>query len=405
MKKAKFYITNPGKLNFIKREHADIYPLNTYKQLLFRKFITSLSDLHFNIWKHCHLTHVKLLYLFPYMTSENAKRFFENHLGKKSSEFVTLAQSGSARVNFLATAGTEKYIITYNENIPENESFLYYSALFSELKLNTPTILAVSLDRTTYVQEFLGAHTLSEIITKEHLSPHVKSLVRQTLEKLFQMQIKTQGKIDFSRTFEYESYDELPVIHDLYYFKNFVADVLELEYNKSKLLKEFKHIAALIESLEPKGIMIRDFQARNIMVNENNEVSFIDYQSAMKGPLMYDVISFLFQAKADFPEDFKNEMLDFYIQQFENQETQLQLYHSVKPIQMMRFLQVLGAYGFRGLIQRKQHFIASLEKGIQNITQFAASWDQMKNYPELEKLIGQLTLEQTKLKIDTLLNK
>jgi hypothetical protein len=35
---------------------------------------------------------------------------------------------------------------------------------------------------------------------------------------------------------------------------------------------------------------------------------------------------------------------------------------------MMRFLQVLGAYGFRGLIQRKQHFIASLEKGIENIT-------------------------------------
>lgn len=337
------------------------------------------------------------------MTSENAKRFFENHLGKKSTEFITLAQSGSARVNFLAITPTEKYIITYNENIPENESFLYYSQVFSELNLNTPAILSISDDRKMYIQEFLGEKTLSEVITKQHVSQEVTSLVQQTLEKLFQLQMKTQGKIDFSKTFEYESYDELPIIHDLYYFKNFVADVLELEYNKSTLLKEFKKIASLVENLEPKGIMIRDFQARNIMVNEKNEVSFIDYQSAMKGPLMYDVISFLFQAKANFPEDFKNEMLDFYIQLFQNQETQAQLKNSVKPIQMMRFLQVLGAYGFRGLIQRKQHFMASLEKGIQNITQFASSWEEMDNYPELFKVIQQLATDKAKQKIDTIL--
>ncbi|WET48323.1 phosphotransferase [Chryseobacterium indologenes] len=337
------------------------------------------------------------------MTSENANRFFETHLGKKSTEFITLAQSGSARVNFLAITDTEKYIITYNENIPENESFLYYSKVFTELHLNTPSILAISEDRKMYIQEFLGEQTLSEIITEEHVSFRVKSLVRQTLEKLFRLQLQTQEKIDFSRTFEYENYDELPVIHDLYYFKNFVADVLELEYNKSTLLKEFKKIATLVESLEPKGIMIRDFQARNIMVNEKDEVSFIDYQSAMKGPLMYDVISFLFQAKADFPETFKKDMLDFYIQLFEDQKIQYQLKDSVKPIQMMRFLQVLGAYGFRGLIQRKQHFIASLEKGIQNITQFSASWEDMKNYPELKKVIEQLISEETSKKIDTIL--
>lgn len=337
------------------------------------------------------------------MTSENAKRFFENYIGKKSSEFITLAQSGSARVNFVATSDTKKYIITYNENLPENESFFYFSEIFSQLNLNTPTIFAISDDRKIYIQEFLGGNTLSDIISKEGLSENTKSLVKQTLEKLFQLQIQTQGKIDFNKTFEYESYDELPVIHDLYYFKNFVADVLELEYHKSTLLKEFKKIVNLIENLEPKGLMIRDFQARNIMVNDNNNVSFIDYQSAMKGPLMYDVISFLFQAKANFPEDFKNEMLQFYIQEFENKEIQLQLKNSVKPIQLMRFLQVLGAYGFRGLIQRKQHFIASIEKGIENITEFAQTWENMKDYPELEKVIQQLSLEKTKLKIDEIL--
>jgi aminoglycoside/choline kinase family phosphotransferase len=337
------------------------------------------------------------------MNAENAKLFFERYTGTNASECITLAQSGSARVNFLATAEGKRYIITYNENIRENESFLYYSGIFSDLNLNTPDIFAVSDDRTMYIQEFLGQHTLSEVIAEQHLSDSVKSLVKQTLEKLFKLQTATQGKIDFTKTFEYESYDELPVIHDLYYFKNFVADVLELEYHKSTLLKEFKQIAGLIEALGPKGIMIRDFQARNIMVNEKNEVSFIDYQSAMKGPMMYDVVSFLFQAKANFPEDFKNDMLDFYISQFEEQD-QIQLRNSVKPIQMMRFLQVLGAYGFRGLIQRKQHFTASIDKGIENISTFAQTWEHMDDYPELKKVIRQLTLEKTKLKINALLN-
>ncbi|WP_306460054.1 aminoglycoside phosphotransferase family protein [Flavobacterium sp. B17] len=305
------------------------------------------------------------------MNSENAKRFFEKNTGKKSSEFITLAQSGSARINFLAIAEDEKYIVTYNENIRENESFLYYSQVFSELNLSTPAIFAVSEDRRMYIQEFLGEHTLSDVIAVEGLSENVKTLVKQTLEKLYHLQILTQNKIDFENTFEYEAYDEFPVIHDLYYFKNFVADILELEYHKSSLLKEFKKISALIENLQPKGLMIRDFQSRNIMVDEKGSVSFIDYQSAMEGPLMYDVISFLFQAKANFPEDFKYEMMEFYIQQFNNDETKLQLRQSVKPLQMMRFLQVLGAYGFRGLIQRKPHFMASLEKGIKNITEFA----------------------------------
>jgi aminoglycoside/choline kinase family phosphotransferase len=339
------------------------------------------------------------------MISGYAQRFFENYTETPSSEFITLAQSGSARVNFLATSGNEKYIVTYNENIQENESFLYYSDVFSRLKLNTPEIFAVSEDRKIYIQEFMGEQTLSDIITGEGLSDRVQSLVRQTLEQLHRVQVLTQNEIDFTRTFEYESYDELPVTHDLYYFKNFVADVLELEYHKSTLLKEFKSIVNLIESLEPKGLMIRDFQSRNIMVNKKNEVSFIDYQSAMRGPLMYDVISFLFQAKANFPENFQNEMLEFYIQQFGDQETRNQLKNSVKPIQLMRFLQVLGAYGFRGLIQRKPHFIASLEKGIENITVFSHTWDEMKNYPELKKVIEQLNLEKTKIKIGEILNR
>lgn len=330
---------------------------------------------------------------------ENAQLFFEEFLGGAAQDFFLLAQSGSARRNFVGQSSTQKYIITFNENLAENESFFYYSEIFSHLKLNTPEILKISEDRKMYIQEFLGANTLSEILAAEGLAARTKSLVKQTLQQLFELQTATANKIDYTKTFEYERYDELPITSDLFYFKSFIADVLEIPYHKASLLREFKALVALIENLEPTGLMIRDFQARNIMVDNKENVHFIDYQSAMKGPLMYDVVSFLFQAKAHFPEDFKNEMLDYYFSLWKDEVKVAHLKRALEPLKLIRFLQVLGAYGFRGLIQRKAHFISSIGLGIQNLSEFSESWTEMEDYPELRKIIAALQSETIKHKI------
>ncbi|MDY3350496.1 phosphotransferase [Riemerella anatipestifer] len=325
------------------------------------------------------------------MSFQSVKQFFETHLGNPAQHFEALPASGSARVNYVGISHTgEKYIITYNENSRENEAFFYFSSLFSDLKLNTPQLLKISEDRTTYIQTHLGDHTLSEVISKEGLSDRVKFLVKETLTALYHFQQSTLNQIDYSKTFEYEAYDDLPITHDLYYFKNFLVDTLELHYHKSTLLKEFKEIVKRIERIEPRGLMIRDFQSRNIMVNASDKVFFIDYQSAMEGPLIYDVISMLYQAKANFPEDFRQEMLDFYFNLYTDKETQTQLKNGVELIKLIRFMQVLGAYGFRGLIQRKAHFIESLHQGIDNLYQFSEQWDEMPNFPELKQVIKQL---------------
>lgn len=287
-------------------------------------------------------------------------------------------------------------MVTANANLCENDSFLYFSEVFARLKLNTPEIFDISADRSMYIQQFLGERTLSEVIAKEGLSENVIQLVRQVLDELFDLQQKSAGKIDYSKTFEYEKYDELPVQHDLYYFKFFFADQLEIPYHKYTLLQEFRNLAAVIAELEPTGLMIRDFQARNIMVDHQNDVYFIDYQSAMKGPLMYDVISFLYQAKANFPENFRSEMLSYYMSKFSS-EVQEQLWHSIPYIRLIRNLQVLGAYGFRGLIQKKPHFIDSIPAGIASLTQLSENSDVLNDYPELKRTIKMIAQKEVKI--------
>ncbi|WP_313268195.1 aminoglycoside phosphotransferase family protein [Epilithonimonas vandammei] len=334
---------------------------------------------------------------------QNHQEFFEEFIKAKADFFTALPQSGSSRINYIGQSGTQKYVVTYNENLRENNAFFYFSYLFESLNLNTPKILKINTENTLYIQEFLGDKTLSEVISNEGQSERVKSLVRKSLEELFQLQMKTLGKTEFRKSFEYEKYDDLPITHDLYYFKNFLADVLEIEYHKSTLLKEFQLISERIQNLKPKTLMIRDFQSRNILVNENDEVFFIDYQSAMQGPATYDVISFLFQAKANFTKEFKAEMLDYYLS-FWNDDDQKSLAESFEWMKLMRFLQVLGAYGFRGLIQRKKHFMASLVQGIDNAYELTQSWDEVAlQFPELYFIILRLKSKEVQAKIETLI--
>ena len=182
-----------------------------------------------------------------------------------------------------------------------------------------------------------------------------------------------------------------------------MVDVLELPYHKSSLLKEFQNLTTKIENLSPKTIMLRDFQSRNILVNEEHDVFFIDYQSAMLGPAVYDVVSFLFQAKANFHAEWKTEILDFYFSLWDS-ETQPALKEALPYCQLIRFLQVLGAYGFRGLIQRKAHFLSSIGQGIKNLTDFFKNWQENAAFPELYSVIEKLNEPDTQKKINALIS-
>src|SRR6218665_394252 len=93
--------------------------------------------------------------------------FFGEFLGKKPDSFIALPQSGSSRINYIGSCEDQKYVITYNENIRENEAFFYFSDLFQSLDLNTPKIFTINSGRNLYIQEFLGNKTLSEIISEE----------------------------------------------------------------------------------------------------------------------------------------------------------------------------------------------------------------------------------------------
>jgi hypothetical protein len=109
------------------------------------------------------------------------------------------------------------------------------------------------------------------------------------------------------------------------------------------------------------------------------------------------VASLLFQVKADLPFELREELLDYYISELSselsiNKAEFRRLYYGYV---LIRLLQVLGAYGFRGLIEKKPHFLASIPFALKNLTWWLEHINLDINLPELKPALKALTgLEQ-----------
>ena len=101
---------------------------------------------------------------------------------------------------------------------------------------------------------------------------------------------------------------------------------------------------------------------------------FIDFQGGRRGPTQYDVASFLWQAKANFSPALREHLIDTYLDELEqilNHKFEIlnkDAWKAALPhFVLLRTLQVLGAYGYRGYFERKQHFLESVPLALKNL--------------------------------------
>lgn len=284
-----------------------------------------------------------------------------------------LPQSGSDRIYFRIYSGAKSYIATHNLNKKETRTFVYFSRHFVAAGLPMPQILAVNADDTVYIQEDLGTESL---LNKLEQQGHVESsygLFQKSLSALARVQILGDKDLDYNWCLTAKEFGKQAIMSDLLYFKYYFLDTLQLPYDKQAMLDDFDALSTYLTRTEYKYFMFRDFQSRNIIVKDN-EVSFIDYQGGMKGALQYDVASLLWQAKAELSEEWKDNLLDYYMDEIdrllEKPVDRVTFVSQYNGYVLIRLLQVMGAYGFRGLFERKAHFLASIPLAMRNLRFF-----------------------------------
>ncbi len=318
-------------------------------------------------------------------------QLYQSFTNEAATRIEKLPQSGSDRIYFRIYGSNNKsFIATYNVNVKENGTFIYFSNHFKVKSLPVPTVFCVNDAQTIYIQEDLGTDSLLNKLEQYGHESYAYGLFEKSLKALANIQIKGDDGLNYNQCLTAKEFGKQAILSDLLYFKYYFLDTLQLPYDKQAMLDDFEALSTYLTKTENKYFMFRDFQSRNILV-EKDDVYFIDFQGGMKGALQYDVASLLWQAKAQLTEDWKDRLLNYYMDEvdrlLDRQMDRITFVSQYNGYVLIRLLQVLGAYGFRGLFERKAHFLSSIPLALQNLKFFTEQKRVGIITPEFDRML------------------
>jgi aminoglycoside/choline kinase family phosphotransferase len=325
------------------------------------------------------------------------REFATDHFNLDPDRITALAGAGSNRQYFRILIVGRPIIGTWSEDIQENEAFFYLSRILSGLGVPVPRVIAVDESRTLYLQDDCGSYDALSLLADLSFEAQ-RPLLEKIIDALAYFHLTASSKVDFLRCYPSPIFGYSDILADLHYFETYFVKPTSLQYDAYKLRQNFERIALDVLQCGFNGLMYRDFQTRNIMVNEG-KISFIDFQGARRGPCLYDVISLLFQAKLGLSAEDRNTLFRYYGEIISGQAgyalQQLELDRDkVLPV---RLLQVLGAYGRRGLVERKPHFIESITPAIENLKVLLNIPGFFERYEELSRVLNQIIYQKSQI--------
>ena len=328
--------------------------------------------------------------------SDILKQLFESYTGQEMTDITELNSSGSNRRYFRLTGKSGITLVgVIGLNLKENQAFCGLSRHFLEKGIKVPRVLAVSDDGMSYIQEDLGDDLLYTVVAQGResgeYSSYERSILRRTVEMLPKIQFKGAEDLDYSICFPEPAFNGRMVMFDLNYFKYCFLKATGLEFDEVRLQDDFDRMKDDIMENMGETFMYRDFQARNVMIKDG-EPYFIDFQGGRRGPIYYDVASFIWQARSRYPEDLKNELVETYLRSLRGYlpgVDEKEFRERLRLFVLFRTLQVLGAYGFRGYFEKKPHFLASVPYAIDNLRRMLQT--PFERYPYLTEVLTKLT--------------
>jgi aminoglycoside/choline kinase family phosphotransferase len=291
----------------------------------------------------------------------------------RAESIIPLPESGSYRKYYRIYAANKQFMGVYNSDNRENRAFIYLNQQLLKTGNNVPEVYAEDLDKHVYLEKDLGDVTLLDYLAGIRKEPDsdekTRQIYRRVIDAMPGLQVSADTAIDYSVCYPRAEFDVQSMMWDMNYFKYCLLKPLRISFFEQDLEDDFQKIVQWLIKADRKSFMFRDFQSRNIMLHQN-ELYFIDFQGGRKGPLHYDLASLLFEAKTRLSDEIRQEMLDYYLEVFSktfawfNRDEFLEYYFGFV---YLRLMQAMGAYGFRGYIERKPLFLQSLPHAVKTL--------------------------------------
>lgn len=304
---------------------------------------------------------------------QHLSELFVQWCGEIPTHIFPLPASASYRRYFRLQNAEYTAIGAYNTDIKENNAFVELTRHFNELQLPAPKLYAVYESQKMYLQQDLGDLTLFDLLkvtsrVEGQFPDILLHTYKKTLKALLHLQVSSSQNLNFDVCYPRAAFDKQAMMWDCSYFKYNFLKFLKVDFDEQKLEDDFNGLINYLLQADSQYFMHRDCQSRNVMLL-HSEPYFIDYQGGRRGALQYDVASLLYQAQAQIPDTARLELLQYYMECVAlmlpdfNEKAFTQYYYGFV---LLRCLQLLGAYGFRGLHERKLHFIESIPFALQN---------------------------------------
>ncbi len=328
-------------------------------------------------------------------TEQNIKNLFKQTFNEERITSEKLPASGSSRIYYRIKSRNNSAIATYNTDKKENIVFLHFSEVFKKNGINVPEIFAKDIENNIYLQEDLGDETLFEKIqktrTENKFPENLIPVYKEAVEQLAELQINGSKGIDYSLCYPRLAFDKQSIMWDLNYFKYNFLKFTDIVFDEQLLENDFNTFSDYLLNTNTDFFLYRDFQSRNIMLHKN-KIYFIDYQGGRKGALQYDLVSLLYDAKADIPENIRKILAEHYIIYADNliKINKNEFYEYYYAYALIRIMQAMGAYGYRGLYEKKQHFIDSIPFGLNNLKEIMSEVKILSKLPELKRILSEL---------------
>ena len=322
---------------------------------------------------------------------ELLKQLFADRFGTQCEECLALAGGGSSRRYYRLSGSGYSAIGTVADDWRENEAFFAYTTHLHAKGMPVPELYAVHPDRRHYLQQDLGDRTLYALLhDKKRLGggfdAEMVTLYKQALADLDAIQ-RAGRDMDFSVAFPRAAFDRRSMLWDLNYFKYFFLKLAHIPFDEEALENDFGRFIDYLLEADCTYFLYRDFQGRNIMVVDEQQgiaprLAYIDYQGGRQGAAQYDVASLLYSAKSDLPEALRQELLRHYVALHGDSRFMDHFWGYL----LVRIMQTLGAYGYRGYFERKPYFLESIPLAVNNLRTVTSDHQLPVRLPELERV-------------------
>lgn len=325
-----------------------------------------------------------------------ARRFPDMEIPEaRTIRSVRLAGDGSNRGWFRLTAAGRTLVVADHgirlvgpTETAEVDAYVNIGRHLHGRGLPVPEIVADDRFSGLVFMTDLGDEHLQRVIRAASDAGAVIGWYRKVIDNLADFAVR--GADGFDPTWPHESpaYDRRLIIEreGRYFLEAFVAGYLGRRVVPADFEAELNHLADGALTHAAAGLMHRDLQSRNLMVQEGRPY-FIDFGGARRGPVQYDLASLLIDPYVELPPAVRDRLLDYAVERIAPRmgADPDRFRAGYRYCAITRNLQILGAFGFLTRVRKKPGFADYIPAAVRTLRRNLAGIGR-ERFPRLSAL-------------------